>query len=471
MSEIELLQRRLSRERLARKEAERLLEEKSRALFETNLKLQEHATHLEAEITERKRTEARFRNITESLAEGLLLVAPDGVILYANQRMTNLIGHSPGELLGKTIRDLVVPAAEGQPARAQFWEFEDTGPVCITADLELCHKDGHRLTAQVHAAPYYDSSGTCRAMIGALTDISDRRRAEAELVRLNDRLVEASRLAGMAEVATGVLHNVGNVLNSVNVSSTLIRDQLRQSRLSHLLRAIALLREHEANLPDFLSRDPRGRQLPAFLQLVTTHLQEENLRLLKEADGLDANLQHIKHIVAMQQSFARVGGAEETIAARDLLEQAIELHTGALQRDHIELIRHYQAHPTLLVDRHKVVQILVNFLRNARHALAEAKVPTPTITVLLETTPEQTVRLAVTDNGIGIPTENLTRIFSHGFTTKRDGHGFGLHSGALAAREMGGRITVASEGPGRGATFALELPAGAASRNPLRPPG
>jgi signal transduction histidine kinase len=68
------------------------------------------------------------------------------------------------------------------------------------------------------------------------------------------------------------------------------------------------------------------------------------------------------------------------------------------------------------------------------------------------------VSIIVRDNGIGIPPENLIKIFNHGFTTKRDGHGFGLHSGANAAKEMGGSLTAESNGPGLGATFTLELP-------------
>lgn len=71
---------------------------------------------------------------------------------------------------------------------------------------------------------------------------------------------------------------------------------------------------------------------------------------------------------------------------------------------------------------------------------------------------DETARITVSDNGVGIAVENLTRIFAHGFTTKKNGHGFGLHSSALAAKELGGSLRASSEGPDRGATFILELP-------------
>src|ERR1043166_5477074 len=125
-------------------------------------------------------------------------------------------------------------------------------------------------------------------------EVAERVRAEGELKELTTKLVEASRRAGMAEVATGLLHNVGNVLNSVNVSATLIREKLRQSRLSHLTKAVRLLQE--TDLPNFLATDPKGRKLPEFMNRVTDHLVEENKALLEEAAALDKNVQHIRQI-------------------------------------------------------------------------------------------------------------------------------------------------------------------------------
>ena len=109
------------------------------------------------------------------------------------------------------------------------------------------------------------------------------------------------------------------------------------------------------------------------------------------------------------------------------------------------------------LEKHKILQILVNLLRNAKHACQESDRADKRLTVRV-INGDGRVRISVIDNGIGIPPENLIRIFSHGFTTKKDGHGFGLHSGALAAKEMDGSLTVHSDGPGQGSTFTLELP-------------
>ena len=219
------------------------------------------------------------------------------------------------------------------------------------------------------------------------------------------------------------------------------------------------MREQEPNLAAFLTVDPKGRQLPQFLGRLTDHLVEENKALLQETDALDKNVQHIKQIVITQQSFARVFGVTESLQVERLMEEALQFNAAAFERHGIRVVRQYAPAAPALMDRHKVLQILINLLRNAKQALREAGRNDKQITLTITTTGEGRVRLAITDNGIGISQENLAKIFRHGFTTKQDGHGFGLHSGALAAQEMQGGLTAHSNGPGTGATFTLELPA------------
>ena len=158
----------------------------------------------------------------------------------------------------------------------------------------------------------------------------------------------------------------------------------------------------------------------------------------------------------MQQNYAKVSGFTETLPLEKLMDDAIQMNAAAFERHRVKVIRNYENVPNVRVDKHKVLQILVNLLRNAKYAMDACR--ERRIDLHIHRTAEGAVRVIVRDTGCGIPAENLTRIFSHGFTTKKDGHGFGLHSGAIAAREMGGILTAESEGPGRGATFILELP-------------
>ncbi len=279
----------------------------------------------------------------------------------------------------------------------------------------------------------------------------------AELERTHRQLVDASRQAGMAEVATNVLHNVGNVLTSLNVSASMIAEQVEHSRASGLQRLAALLREHEQQLGEFLVHDDRGRHVLTYLSQLSEHILHEREANRRELTSLRKNIDHIKEIVSMQQGYAKVSGVTELVQPVDLLEDALRMNDTAMHRHSVRVVREFEPVSPINSEKHKILQILVNLLRNAKLACVESGRPDRCVTLRVASGPA-CVRISVADNGVGIAPENMTRIFAHGFTTRRDGHGFGLHSGALAARALGGSLKVFSEGPGRGATFVLELP-------------
>jgi signal transduction histidine kinase len=289
-------------------------------------------------------------------------------------------------------------------------------------------------------------------------EILERKEAEAQLEVAHKQLVDTSRRAGMAEVATGVLHNIGNVLNSVNISATLVFDRLRESRVTVLAKTAAKMREHGADLKTFLFEDPKGRLVPDYLMKLADHLAVEREKLLLEMTDLNKNITHIKDVVAMQQTHAGAAGIIERMQVVSLVEDALLLNNSSFGRHHIEVVRQFQDVPPVTIDKHKVLQILVNLASNAKHALEASDRRDRRLTLGISANGDNRVKIVVSDNGIGIPPENLTRIFSHGFTTKRKGHGFGLHSAANAAKEMGGSLTAQSAGAGSGATFTLELP-------------
>ena len=271
-------------------------------------------------------------------------------------------------------------------------------------------------------------------------EISERQRAEHQLADAHRQLVETSRQAGMAEVATGVLHNVGNVLNSVNVSATLVSDRVRHSKAGNLLKASELLREHAATMEKFFADDPRAKLLLEYLPTLGTHLTEERAQILDELELLTKNLEHIKEIVVLQQNYARVSGVAEPVSLAGLAEDALQINAAGLAASRVGVLRRYDDVPPVVVDNHRVLQILVNLVRNARQAMEEAGRPHKILEILIRPQGTDRVRVSVIDNGVGISPDDLVRVFSHGFTTKSDGHGFGLHTSANAARDMGGSL-------------------------------
>ncbi|GAB7530446.1 hypothetical protein PS3A_28570 [Pseudomonas sp. 3A(2025)] len=286
-----------------------------------------------------------------------------------------------------------------------------------------------------------------------------------QLAQVNDELraaqaelVTTARQAGMAEIATNVLHNVGNVLNSVNVSAQVLRDKVRTSKGQGVSKVVQLLNEHAHDMGEFMGNDPKGRMLPDYLSKLAEALAAEQQSMLDELALLTKSIDHIKDIVATQQSYAGTSSLMEPVLLRDLIEDVVRICDVSLARHTITLVKDFNDVPPINLDKHKVLQILVNLINNAKQALEPVNDRPSEIILRLESASEGQVRIVVQDNGEGISSENLGRVFEHGFTTRTSGHGFGLHSCILAAHSMGGDLIAHSEGQGQGATFTLVLP-------------
>jgi sensor domain CHASE-containing protein len=271
-------------------------------------------------------------------------------------------------------------------------------------------------------------------------------------------LMEQSYHSGMAEVAIGVLHNVGNVLNSVNVSCTLIMDQLRESSIGDVSEVAGLMNRPDGDLCHFLKEDSRGQMIPIFIASLATVLEEERQAMLRETKALHGRIEHIKEIVVMQQNYGQISTVSESILPEQLMEGSVKLNADELAQHNVTVQREYQAVPSITVNKHKVLQILINLINNAKNACTDCGCKEKNITLRIFSSTPDSVKMQVADNGIGITRENLTQIFQYGFTTRKSGRGFGLHSSALTAKELGCSLTANSDGPGFGATFTLELP-------------
>jgi PAS domain S-box-containing protein len=413
---------------------------------------------IQSQNTALRESEERFRSVAESAADAIIIADGQERVLSWNKGARMMFGYEAEEMQGQPLSAIVAQSYctqffAGMSRLRENGAEKTTGPAM---ELFGLRKDGMEFPIEMAMSNWTTGSGTF--VSGVIRDVSERKTAEVTLRDSQQRLLETSRLAGMAEVATGVLHNVGNVLNSVNVSAGLVVEKLRRSKVPNLGKAAALLAERNGDLGNFLTNDPNGQKIPGYLAKLSQFLIAENSELLTEVDLLARNIEHIKEVVAVQQSYAKVSGVFEDLAADQLVEDSIAMNIGAFERHGIVLERRFSPAPPVSVDRHRVLQILINLLRNAKYALDDVQRIDKRITITIAPADDKMLRIAVADNGIGISQENLDRIFGHGFTTRKNGHGFGLHSGALAAKEMGGSLSVQSLGLRRGATFMLELP-------------
>ncbi len=280
-----------------------------------------------------------------------------------------------------------------------------------------------------------------------------------KLAKSRAAVVEVARAAGKSEIATGILHNVGNVLNTVNVSATLVADRVRNSRVEKLQRLVSVVEQHPDDLGLFISKDPKGKHFAPYLCELTKLMATDQQTIAREVDVLNSGIEHIRQLVDSQQAYARKTELREPTALAGLIDAALKISEQALvDCAPIEIVRSFDELEPQRIDKHKLLEILVNLCKNARESLQRSACAAPRLEVALVRAQAGRIRIEVRDNGEGIAADSLVRIFQHGFTTHEHGHGFGLHGAANSATEMGGKLSAHSAGPGRGAVFSLELP-------------
>lgn len=367
-------------------------------------------------------------------------------------------GKNPDDFVGKTDADFFTEEHAMQ-ARADEQSIMETGQALIDVEEKETFPDGHVAWASTSKMPLRDPLKNIIGTFGISRDITVRKETEIKLAATQKELVEASRLAGMAEISSGVLHNIGNALNSVTTSSSLLSEQQARSRLPNLGKVVQMIEQHLGDLPVFLGQDDKGKQIPGYLIQLSQSLLLEREQMQKELETLRHNIEHIKELIAMQQNFARSSHLIEEVAPSELFEESIRISEASLNRHGITVIKRFETVPLIQVPRHKVLQVLVNYIRNAKHAMDDSGRNDKIMTLGLGMTADGLIKFVVEDNGVGVPPENLSKLFTFGFTTRQHGHGFGLHSSVTAARDLGGRVRCESRGKDMGASFFLEIPA------------
>ncbi len=431
---------------------ERVVEERTAALVNENSERRRSEGAL-------RQSELRFRQMAENIQQVFWMARPHGdELIYISPAYEQIWARTcasahadPNSRLNAIVaedRQRVFSALEAS-ARGEAFDIE----------YRITRPDGSVHWISDRGFPVRGEDGKVLHVCGIAGDISARKHAEENLRRVHRDLLDASRRAGMSEVATSVLHNVGNVLNSVNISAGLAADKIGGLKTGALNRIAGILGEHRHDLPEFLSKDPQGAQLPAFVAQLAGHFAGEQESALSELNSLRTNIEHINEIVSMQQSYSTDGGLIEVMPAADVIEIALKINAAAFERHGTRVVRDFDTSlPALPVDRNKLLLVLVNLIRNAKYACDDGGGSDKCITLGTRLGENGCVEISVHDNGVGIPPENMNRIFEHGFTTRKGGHGFGLHSSALAVRDMGGSLRAASGGHGRGATFTIGLP-------------
>ena len=298
-------------------------------------------------------------NIIRSMADTLLVIKADMAIGSVNRSLLNLLGYEESELIDESPAKIFgEELAHGSILEALLMQ----GTVS-NVETTYLRKDGTRIPMSLSGSLMQDERGQIQGLVCVAQDITERKRMEEEKRQLHEQLVDTSRRLGMADVATSVLHNVGNVLNSINVSVGLLSHTLRQSLVGDIGRICQLLQDHQADLGTYLSSDAKGKQIPGYLAQLAEHLTEEHRIMTKELESLNGSTEHAKQCVSMQQGMVKAGGLQEPVILVELMDQAVDINKTALDHQQVEVIRDYADHSEVVVDKHQVLQILVNLIR------------------------------------------------------------------------------------------------------------
>jgi PAS domain S-box-containing protein len=446
---------------------------------------------------------SRVKAALDALTQGVVMIDTRDLIVLTNDAFSRAVGKSVQALIGSDLGSLpwqFIDSTEGLLVHPWTRSVMDRQPQ-DHIPLLLTQSNGEMRKFIVNAVPIVDEGSTVRGALVSFHDVTEldransqlkeannelevsrvqilqknqelevtntslhiemdqRKKAEAEKEKLYQQLMNASRQAGMADVASSVLHNVGNVLNSINVSTDTLLKTLKKPMVGDVCRIAALFNEHQDNLQSFLTADPKGKQIPSYLGLVAESLSGSHQTIQQELDSLVKKVDHIKQVIMSQQDIARAGSIREPVSVEDMMEQALVMAMPEPEKYQIQVVREYRPIPTIMTDRHQVLQVLVNLITNAKNAMVEHSESTRCLTLRLGVpTGSAYARLEVVDTGGGIKAENLPKLFAQGFTTRKAGHGLGLHSSAIVAKNLGGALQAQSPGEGQGATFTLDLP-------------
>jgi signal transduction histidine kinase len=291
--------------------------------------------------------------------------------------------------------------------------------------------------------------------IGALATAFDN--MKMRLADTHNRLADASHAAGMSQVADTVIHNVGNVLTNVNSLIETASDRVEGLRVAPLSKLAARLRQGE-------NRNELVAATPDYLQRLSVELESDQSELAELLQTLHDNVQHIHSVIRDQRQHTLKSIDTKRFSMQEIVDEAVGCCQAKLHQDKIAVEFSPDSDCVVESDRSLLLQIVINLIGNARNAMVESNCEDPVLQLSLRQK-ENTISLSVRDRGCGMSEETLAKVFNAHFTTRAAGTGLGLHFCAITLKRLGGNIKAHSDGPGKGSTFTIELPAATSQTN------
>ena len=323
------------------------------------------------------------------------------------------------------------------------------------AVFECERPDGSSYQAKCRIRPISNAAQEFIGFVAYHRDISQQRSLEDENQKLQCQVTEAAKHAASVAMTHSALENVADALTTANVMTGLVLNRVKSFAPTRIEQAGALIEQHVDDLAAFVRHDEQGRHLPAYLKSLASRISRENNLLKEEIGRLQTGIVAARDLVERQKDHTRLAQFLEPVQLNDILRDAL---LAVPMGDDVQVVEAMDnALPKVHADRRKLMQVMVNLLSNARHALRVSGKTALTLQVRTFLHDDKVV-LEIADNGCGIPPERIRRVFRRGNSAWAEGRGYGLYCSQQAAEEMGGELAAQSEGESSGATFRFALP-------------
>jgi DNA-binding LacI/PurR family transcriptional regulator/signal transduction histidine kinase len=269
-------------------------------------------------------------------------------------------------------------------------------------------------------------------------------------------LTEQAYREGMADISIEILHNIGNILNSINVSASLMKTATDSPLIPYLINANQLLSSHLEDLGNFIARDPKGMKLMQFYLKLGTYFAEFKNQVLYNSTRLDEKIKSIVDLISAQQTYTGVNESIERHDIASILDDTIKLMAESIEKYQIQVTKDYRVRPQIMVQRLKLFHVLFNLINNAKTAMTETKADERKLTLTI-CEDEKGKYIRISNNGYGPSHNLLEKIFDFGYPNPTTGYELGLHSCIKYMDEMGGKIWADANNPNQGTTFVLQF--------------
>ena len=445
-------------------------------LTSRNQQLQRETERLSHSLTQVREAEGRLeqaaaemqgRNelleaVVNSIGDGVIVVDEQGKSTIFNPSAERILGHRALDVSAERWTDhydIFYPDGETRVPREELPLVRSISRDESIDDQDLFVRCEHRpegVYLRASARPLWNNAGSVRGGVVTFRDVTEQMMAQ-------DALTQAFA-QGRLEIVDTILHNIGNAINSVTTGIETVHRTLADDPSLRRLRALAdAVKAHRDDWIDYIKNDSQGRKVMPFLIALAEDFASRNEELAKTVGRVKDRANHIADIIRTQDMPSNSKIERVDVNLRTAFADAVGVLEDSLRKRSVRIdIDCEYAPKEIRIQKSRFHQMIVNLTKNAMEAIDDLTASgglTETPSIRLRAYVEgDSLKLEVSDNGIGIAGTNPRILFTAGYTTKKSGSGLGLHSTANFVIGMGGQIRPLSEGIGKGTKMLVTLP-------------